>query len=106
MVLSIPCPLSESSAWLPAQRMVPVQFLYDIQIDTRPWSTAHIGDIHVSGGATDDHVLFKEYDLRAHNASSVLETNFDPKKNYLLPVPQYEIDNTMNKEGMFQNPEY
>lgn len=47
-----------------------------------------------------------EHFLESRNASGVLETNFDPKKNYLLPVPQYEIDNTMNKEGMYQNPEY
>lgn len=35
-----------------------------------------------------------------------LATNFDPGKNYLLPIPQYEIDNSRNKEGMYQNPKY
>lgn len=44
--------------------------------------------------------------LESRNATSNLNTNFDPERNYLLPVPQYEIDNSMNKEGMFQNPGY
>lgn len=47
-----------------------------------------------------------EYFLKARNAAGNLKTNFDPEKNYLLPVPQYEIDNSQNKTGMYQNPGY
>lgn len=44
--------------------------------------------------------------LKYRNEASNLVTNFDPDKHYLLPVPQYEIDNSRNPEGMYQNPNY
>ncbi len=47
-----------------------------------------------------------EHFLKARNEANNIKTNFDPKKNYLLPVPQYEIDNSENKAGMYQNPGY
>lgn len=47
-----------------------------------------------------------EYFLQSRNTTDNVNTNFDPEKNYLLPVPQYEIDNSRNKEGMWQNPGY
>jgi hypothetical protein len=47
-----------------------------------------------------------EYFLAARDNASNIKTNFDPTKNYLLPIPQYEIDNSENKDGMYQNPNY
>ena len=47
-----------------------------------------------------------EHFLEDRNNTTNLKTNFDPEKSYLLPIPQYEIDNSMNKEGMYQNPKY
>lgn len=47
-----------------------------------------------------------EYFLAARNAATNLETYFDSESGYLLPVPQYEIDNSQNPTGMYQNPGY
>lgn len=44
--------------------------------------------------------------LALREVSTDIKTSFDPEKHYLLPVPQYEIDNSLNKEGMYQNPNY
>lgn len=48
------------------------------------------------------------YTATRNDESSVnsMKIYFDSDKNYLLPVPQYEIDNSRNKEGMYQNPNY
>lgn len=40
------------------------------------------------------------------NTTNSIKINFDSQKNYLLPIPQYEIDNSRNKEGMYQNDNY
>ncbi|MGV8093532.1 MAG: RagB/SusD family nutrient uptake outer membrane protein [Mangrovibacterium sp.] len=47
-----------------------------------------------------------EYFLADRNSASNLKTNFDASVHYLLPIPQYEIDNSQNKEGMYQNKGY
>lgn len=47
-----------------------------------------------------------EYFLAARNAATNLETYFDSESGYLLPIPQYEIDNSQNPKGMYQNPGY
>ncbi|MDR0660827.1 MAG: RagB/SusD family nutrient uptake outer membrane protein [Prevotellaceae bacterium] len=47
-----------------------------------------------------------EHFMTSRNATSNIKTFFDPDKSYLLPIPQYEIDNSLNKEGMYQNPGY
>lgn len=59
------------------------------------------------------HDLIRTGTVEAYTAIRNLDTNtnsikiyFDPEKNYLLPVPQYEIDNSRNKAGMYQNPNY
>jgi len=59
------------------------------------------------------HDLIRTGTVETYTAIRNLESNtnsikiyFDPAKNYLLPIPQYEIDNSRNKEGMSQNPNY
>lgn len=42
----------------------------------------------------------------ADNTTNSIKINFDSQKNYLLPIPQYEIDNSRNKKGMYQNLNY
>lgn len=59
------------------------------------------------------HDLIRTGTLETYTAVRNLENNtnsikifFDPEKSYLLPIPQYEIDNSRNKTGMYQNPNY
>lgn len=59
------------------------------------------------------HDLIRTGTMETYIAPRCLDTNtnsiktyFDSNKNYLLPIPQYEIDNSRNKEGMYQNPNY
>jgi hypothetical protein len=40
------------------------------------------------------------------NIDSKTSVSFDPKKNYLFPIPQSEIDRSTNPEGFYQNPGY
>lgn len=47
-----------------------------------------------------------EYFLKKRDEASNVSTSFNPSKNYLLPIPQYERDNSENKDGMYQNPNY
>ncbi|MDR0419241.1 MAG: RagB/SusD family nutrient uptake outer membrane protein [Prevotellaceae bacterium] len=48
---------------------------------------------------------FEKY-LSARDAFTNTRTNFNPNRNYLLPIPQTEIDKSTNKSGLYQNPRY
>jgi hypothetical protein len=44
--------------------------------------------------------------LQDRNSDNKTSVSFDPKKNYLFPIPQNELNMSTNPAGFYQNPNY